>query len=239
MTKILHIIQHVPYEGPTIIRQWAIASGFRLNYSECWSEVQFPQPEDVDGLVVLGGYMNVGEWDKYPWLQAEVDCISSFLKANKPVLGLCLGGQLLAHVLGAKISVSNQAEIGVWPVTFCDKAQYLGFAESQQQVNTAHWHQFQFALPKEACLLMQSEACPVQGFIYKKNVIALQCHFEADSLWLRRLCAKEGIPKIEGQYVQSLEEIEKKLSKLDQAHPILEKMLRHLFGESGHNSNLG
>ncbi len=230
MIKTLHIIQQVSYEGPSVIRNWAISNGFRLTFSECWADPVFPAPDAADGLIVLGGPMNVGEWDKYPWLLEELACIKVFLEQGKPILGVCLGGQMLAHALGGQVSKMSHPEIGVWPVTALADAQLLGFAKKGEKFHTAQWHSYQFNLPENALPLLSSPACQNQAFIFQENVIGMQCHLEADAPGLRRLCIRDGATLDNSEtYVQSVEQMEGQLSKVTESHPVLEKMLHHLF----------
>ncbi|PIP80499.1 MAG: hypothetical protein COW84_04935 [Gammaproteobacteria bacterium CG22_combo_CG10-13_8_21_14_all_40_8] len=229
MLKRLHIIQHVSYEGPSLIRQWANTAGFLITYTECWSQPRFPETEAVDGLILLGGPMNVGEWAQFPWLLDEVDCIKRFVEADKPVLGICLGGQLLAYVLGAAVTQMTQSEIGIWPVQVHDEAKNLKWVSGRDEFYSAHWHNYQFQIPEGARLLFSSKACAAQGFIYQRHAIGLQCHLEADALWLRRLYARDGVDLAASSTVQNLEQMESYLLELKETLPVLEKILDYLF----------
>jgi len=177
--------------------------------------------------------MNVGEWELHPWLNEELQTIKRFLEASKPILGICLGAQMLAHALGAKVTKMSQREIGIWPVTVTEEAEALGFARSGQNFQTTHWHSYQFDLPESAKRLLFSAACKQQGFIHNTQgsakAIGLQCHFEADSSWVSRLSARESTKLTPSRYVQTANQIEVNLPLLGQANPMLEKILCYLF----------
>ena len=115
--KRLHYIQHVPFETPGSIIDWARTSGVALSSSHMYKDESFPDTGAFDLLVVMGGSMGVQDGAKYKWLKAEKDFIETALKADKPVLGICLGAQLLADVLGAGVRKNRDKEIGWFPVT--------------------------------------------------------------------------------------------------------------------------
>jgi GMP synthase-like glutamine amidotransferase len=108
----IHILQHVPYESPGSITDWAEEKGFPVSYTRFYENGQLPRLEDFDLLVIMGGPMNIYEKDKYPWLMLEKAFIQNCLSAKKKILGICLGSQLLADALGTKVYSNKEKEIG-------------------------------------------------------------------------------------------------------------------------------
>ena len=136
-------------------------------------------PGQLSGIVVLGGLMNVDETDKYPYLAAELDYIRSALDAELPILGVCLGAQLLAKALGAKVSPLVTKEIGWYPLRVTEAAtddplfSHFGPSETVFQ-----WHGDAFELPTGAVQLAESPLCPQQAFRYGESAYGLQFHME-------------------------------------------------------------
>lgn len=209
MRKLL-VLQHVPYEPLGLLDPLLRASGFRIRYvnfgREPYREVDMRR---YDGLVVLGGPMNVDQADRHPHLGHEVDQIRVALERDVPVLGICLGAQLIARTLGAEVTRNAEKEIGWFPIkaTSGMGEHPLGkfFANFPMVL---HWHGDTFAIPDGAVHLAQSVACTNQVFLYGNNVLALQCHLEMARPHVERLCdacadeLREG-----GRFVQPVEKI--------------------------------
>ena len=118
----IHYLQHVPFEGPGYIESWAMVRGHRLTSTRLYAGQRLPAAEELDWLVILGGPMNVYEENRYPWLAREKRFIGEALHGGKVVIGICLGAQLLASVLGAKVTRNPCVEIGWYPVEKAAKA---------------------------------------------------------------------------------------------------------------------
>jgi len=196
-------LKHVSFEGPGAIADWAAARGHRLRELEVFRGGGFPDLEDFDFLLVMGGPMNVDEHEAHPWLPEEKALIRSAIEAGKVVFGVCLGAQLIARVLGAAVRPNARKEIGWFPIVR-EPTCPAGF-ELPGQLRVFHWHGDRFELPEGAVRLARSEACAEQGFLYAERVLAWQCHLEttADSLEaLARHCADE---LTDGPHIQSAE----------------------------------
>ena len=113
----IHILQHVPFEGPGSIEDWAITQGHTLTTTRFYAQEQFPPLERFDLLVILGGPMSVHDEHIYTWLKGEKWFIKQAIDAGKPMLGICLGAQLIAEALGEKVYQGEQKEIGWFPIT--------------------------------------------------------------------------------------------------------------------------
>ena len=141
-----------------------------------------PEPEHFDALIVLGGPMNVEEAGKRVHLQTEIAAIGTALAHNQPVLGICLGAQLLAHALGARVYRSPVSEIGWYDLALTEQ----GLADPVlsplgRSASVFQWHGFTFDIPAGATHLARSSACANQAFRYGRNAYGLQFHLEMDA----------------------------------------------------------
>lgn len=175
----IHSFQHVPYEDLAAIEPWAIARGHTLSHTRFFDGEPLPNIENIDWLVVMGGPMNIYQTDVYPWLLDEKRFIESAIARDKTVLGVCLGSQLVADVLGAKVTRNAVPEIGWFPIEFTPQAATSPiFADLPPQFPVLHWHGDTFALPDGVVHIARSENCENQAFVYKNNVVGLQFHLE-------------------------------------------------------------
>lgn len=204
----IHYLQHVPFENSGNIENWAIKNGFILSCTKLYEENSFPETEDFDFLIILGGPMNIYEEDKYLWLKKEKEFIKKAIESNKKVLGICLGAQLIADVLGAKVYKNPHKEIGWYPVKFSKDAQniYL-FNNLPEELSVIHWHGDTFNIPKESISIGSSEACKNQGFIYKNKVIGLQFHLETSVESLNNLIENCKDEIIKDKFIQTPEKM--------------------------------
>jgi GMP synthase-like glutamine amidotransferase len=209
----IHYIQHEPFETPGSIIDWAGARGFPLTRTLAYlpgaAEAAFPSGADFDWLVIMGGSMNVYEERAYPWLAAEKKFIRAAIDAGKTVLGLCLGAQLTACVLGGRVTRNPYPEIGWLPISLTPEARADRlFSFLPENPVVFHWHGDTFSeLPPGAVLLASSAACAHQAFIWGGRVIGFQFHLENTAPILEGLvknCAAEMVP---GPYVQTPEEV--------------------------------
>ncbi|MGA3171061.1 MAG: type 1 glutamine amidotransferase [Chthoniobacteraceae bacterium] len=175
---MLHVIQHVEFEGPGRIAVWALDRNWSLTTTRLYQDEPLPEVAHADGLVIMGGPMNVYETEQFPWLRLERRFIDKFLATGKPVLGICLGAQLLAVALGAKVFKHRVREIGWSPVEFTPDAR-KAFPMLPESISVLHWHGDTYSLPPGACRLAQNDCCAEQGFGWGDQVVALQFHLEA------------------------------------------------------------
>ena len=176
----VHFIQHVPFESPGYLLQWATEQQYDISFTKIYEAVAFPAVEDIDWLVIMGGPMGVYEEDKHAFLKPEKAFIQSVIAAGKKVLGICLGSQLIAEVSGAKVYPNKEKEIGWWPVQKVAQANELSLtAALPDELMTFHWHGDTFDLPAGATHLFATAVCPHQGYLLGRNVAGLQFHPEA------------------------------------------------------------
>jgi len=207
-TLRLHYLQHVPFEGLGCIEDWVSAKGYSLSSTKFYVSTQLPQISDVDWLIVMGGPMSVYDEEKFDWLSDEKEFIRNVIQAGKPVIGICLGAQLIASSLDAKVYPNHEKEIGWFPISPTE----CGLVDNPLSGNcnpfpVFHWHGDTFDLPSGALRLASSEACLNQAFIYNNKVIGLQFHFEVTEKSLHQMLNFCGNELVRGKYIESSETI--------------------------------
>lgn len=179
MNTRVQCFQHVSFEGLGNIEPLLSDRACQLSTTRWYAGEEAPDSDSYDLLIVMGGPMGIYDYDKHSWLHAEKDAIKSAIDAGKKVLGICLGAQLIADVLGAKVSKNPCREIGWFPVrcnpALQDTVLVNVFPDSFEPL---HWHGDTFSLPKDAIALGASEACEQQGFVFDNRVVGLQFHLE-------------------------------------------------------------
>ena len=180
----IHCLTHVPFEDAANIGEWAKLHGHSLTYTHLYRDEALPAIESFDMLAIMGGPMNVYEQDRYPWLESEKDFIRRTIDADKKVIGVCLGAQLIADVLGGEVFPNDHKEIGWHRVTRTvdSEGSLLGILSREMEV--FQWHGDMFSIPPGAKHLATSSACPNQAFQYEDHVLAMQFHldYSADSI---------------------------------------------------------
>jgi len=205
----IHVLQHVPFEGPAAIADWAAYHGHSLSATHLFvPNSTLPAIEQIDVLVVMGGPMGVHDVAEYSWLQGELDFVRKVLESGKKVLGVCLGAQILAYVLGAAVTRNAEREIGWFPVTRTSNLSPKLCTLLPASFPAFHWHGETFALPAGAVALGSSAACAQQGFIWNTQALALQFHLETTPASAEALLVN-GTSDLQGggAFVQSPEQI--------------------------------
>ena len=205
----LHYVQHVPFEGPANISGWAQNQGWQVSGTHIYRAESLPGPDEFDWLVIMGGPMNIYEEKEYPWLAAEKRFIGKAIEKNKVVLGVCLGAQLLAGVLGGRVVRNRYKEIGWFPVNLRPEGiESVFFQGVPDKFPALHWHGDTFSLPAGAAMLAESEACPAQAFSYNGGrVLALQFHLESSLDSVRALIQNCSDELVDGEYIQNADAI--------------------------------
>ena len=167
--------------------------------------------------------------DRFPWLTAEKRFIEQAVKADKPVLGICLGAQLLAAVSGARVYRNRHKEIGWLPITLTDEARRSPvFSLLPGRFAVFQWHGDTFDIPPGAVRIAESEACQNQGFMCGPKVIGLQFHLESTETSISELVRHCADDLTEGPYVQGAAEILGGRKHFAVAHAALSQILHHL-----------
>jgi len=172
----VHYLQHVHFEGPAAIEQWARKAGHLVTGSHLYQGDRLPDVDDFDLLVMMGGPMSVNDEREFPWLVEEKELIRRTMVLNRPILGVCLGAQLIASATGERVYRGPQKEIGWFPVR---RVTTKGVGAVLPATFTPlHWHRETFDLPEGATRLAETEVIPNEGFQLGRAV-ALQFHIEA------------------------------------------------------------
>jgi len=187
MKKIL-VCQHVAHEVLGTLDPLLRRAGFRIRYVNFARSPQAePALDGYRGLVVLGGPMSANHGDRFPFLTTEIRLIEEAMRRNLPVLGICLGAQLIAKTLGASVYPNREKEIGWFEVSPAAEAARDPLLRHLSGVeNIFQWHGDTFDLPHRAAHLASSELCVNQAFRYGASVYGLQFHLEVDEPMIRR-----------------------------------------------------
>jgi GMP synthase-like glutamine amidotransferase len=205
----IHYLQHVSFENPGTILTWATENGYAITSTHLYKNESLPKQQDFDWLVIMGGPMNIYDEEHYPWLAGEKEFIRETIVSGKVTIGICLGGQLIADVIGGKVTQNPFKEIGWFPVKLHDEVMSSPlFSFFPKHPIVFHWHGDTFStLPEDAKCIAENDACKNQAFIYKNNVFGFQFHLENTPLIIRSLvenCREEMIPDV---YIQTPEEL--------------------------------
>ncbi|MCG6862476.1 MAG: type 1 glutamine amidotransferase [Chromatiaceae bacterium] len=222
----IHCLLHSHLGGEIYLPIWAAQKGYLWTSSVVPSVPSLPTPDDLDCLVVLGGPMSAWEEEKYPWLTAEKRLLECLIEAGKPILGICLGAQLVADVLGARTYIGMHKEIG-WHLveaTTESRIHPVG-AVLPSSFETFLWHGDSFDIPDGATQIARSAAFESQAFVWNR-VLALQFHLEVRPDWVGRITARDAGELVDSGFVQSLDTIlgkPQELYRLNNA--IMERLL--------------
>jgi GMP synthase-like glutamine amidotransferase len=226
----LCVLQHAAFEGPGEIAAWAGRHGYPVSIHHLYRGDPLPQFDAFDLLVVMGGEMNIYHYRDWPWLKPEREFIQSALAQDKRALGICLGAQLIADALGARIFQNPEHEIGWFPITWTDEAR-AAFTGLPATTTVLHWHGDTFELPVGATRLAASEGCPEQGFLIRNKCLGLQFHMEVDSPLVKQFVDSQG-PWPTGPYAQTPEAIlSEAASHCDRNRRLLHGMLDQFCGK--------
>ena len=204
MARLL-VIQHVPYETLGTFEAAFNRAGCAADSVLASDQIagDWPSLDDFAGLVVMGGPQGVYEQKRHPYLGDEAALLKQAVKRKLPILGICLGAQLLAHALGAKVSPNTQKEIGWYPLMREPGADGDALFEPFGQTETVfQWHGDTFTLPKQAVLLASSPLCRNQAFRFGDFAWGLQFHLETDAAlinkWLSHPANKPALDSLKG-----------------------------------------
>lgn len=204
------VLQHVPFEGPGAIGEWAEARGHDLVRVHLHRGEVLMAACEVDAVVVMGGPMGVADEAQFPFLREEKHFVHECLAEGIPVLGVCLGAQILAEVLGAQVRPQGYREIGWFPVRWEPRARSVpGFEGVPEESVVFHWHGDTFSQPSGTVPLGRSTGCAAQGFATPDGrAIGLQFHLEMRAIDVRHLL-EHGRHEMEagGTFVQREEEL--------------------------------
>lgn len=226
----IHWLQHVPFEGLGSIEPWLEVKGYDVSVTRLHAGEKPPTGADFDWLIVMGGPMNIYQEADYPWLIEEKLCIKRAIKTGRKVLGICLGAQLIADVMQARIYRNEAPEIGWFDVELTTNAANSRiFSGISKKISAFHWHGDAFGIPETAMHAASSRACANQAFVYKDRVVGLQFHLETTPESARALvdhCGQELA--LTGDFVQTRDQILAEPARFDALNGVMNVLLENM-----------
>jgi GMP synthase (glutamine-hydrolysing) len=214
------VMKHVEQEGPGLIGEMFDSEGWRLKVVELWRGDALPATfEGVDGVIVLGGPMNVYEEARHPFLKQEDRLITRALIEEVPLLGICLGAQLLSKACSGTVTKAPRKEVGWYHVKLTDEGRkdrlFEGMAET---INVFQWHEDTFEVPQGGVLLATGKTCRNQAFRMGNYAYGLQFHLEAAPEtvegWMKGEAGKIDVKKILSDAKRLKESVERQATQL-------------------------
>jgi len=226
------VLQHVVFEGPAAVADWAAERAVPFRIFHLYRDTTFPALSDFDMLAVMGGPMSANDEAQLDWLGPEIALVREAIAAGKTVLGICLGAQIIAKALGARVYPGRAKEIGWFPV------QRMGgshpFSDGLPETFTPfHWHGETFDLPRGATPLASSRITEIQAFAVGQHVLGLQFHLEATEDSVRELLKGAAHEIGHGIFEQQLDVILAGLDHCASLRPLLDTVLGRLTGSMG------
>jgi GMP synthase-like glutamine amidotransferase len=184
------VITHTPFEHAGRIADAVRRAGFELQYVDAAAASALPDPLRHEAIVLMGGPMSTN--DRLPWIEPELALIRRAAETRRPVLGVCLGAQLVAKALGGRVYPNPSKEIGWFPIHWTETAASDPlFHELPDPLTTFHWHGETFDLPSGAEWLAYSDLCRNQAFRYGSNIYGLQFHIEVTPDMIDDWCGQQ------------------------------------------------
>ena len=226
----IHSLQHVPFEDIGSMAADFSARGFSLTTTHWYRGDKAPELHSFDALIVMGGPMGIYDDSIYPWLTEEKILIRDAIATGKILLGICLGAQLIADVLGGKVTRNAHKEIGWFPLEILPAAAQHPIARILANYpQVFHWHGDTFAIPPGALHIASSQGCANQAFAVNDRVFGFQFHLEttpASAAALIEHCAED----IDGsRYTQSPSQMLSEPHKFAQINAAMSEILAWIF----------
>lgn len=203
----IHWLQHVAFEGLGSIEEWAIENGHNLDCTRLYAGESLPGQLSFDLLIVMGGPMGIYDELEHPWLKAEKNFIKNVIDSDIATLGICLGAQLIADVLGARVVSNREKEIGWFHINRAQECPQELEAILPERLKVFHWHGDMFDIPSKGIPLYSSAICENQAFLYGNNVIGLQFHLETTPLSRKLLIENCSDELVTAPWVQTAEQM--------------------------------
>ena len=223
----VHWLQHAEHEGLGCIAPWLARRDHAVSHTPLHAGAALPPLGAFDWLIVMGGPMNIYEHERHPWLVPEKAFIRQAIDAGKRVLGICLGAQLIADVLGGPVTRNPESEIGWHEVELLPAAQAEpAFAGFPARFDAFHWHGDTFAIPPGCRALMRSDACAHQAYARGARLAAIQFHLEVTAADARTWLELE--PPQAGRYVQDARAILSGLERFAGNNRLMYRLLENV-----------
>jgi len=221
----VHVLQHVPFEGIGSIQGWMDANGAVVSTTRLFEPSALPTPRDFDWLIIMGGPMSVNDESVHTWLPPEKRLVAQAIQAGKTVLGICLGAQLVASALGARVIKNPYKEIGWFPVHRWPGAD-TGIARLFEDGDEVyHWHGETFDMPAGAVGFLQSDACRNQAFLIGNRVVGLQFHIETTPQSAALLIENSRAELVAGPCIQTEAEMLARPERFARANTLMDSVL--------------
>jgi GMP synthase-like glutamine amidotransferase len=223
----VHWLQHAEHEDLGCIGPWLAQRGHRVRHTALHHGGELPSADELDWLIVMGGPMNIYEHQRYPWLIREKALIREAIKADRRILAICLGAQLLADVAGARVTENPHQEIGWFEVKKTGEVDKYGvFSDWPDQLTPFHWHGDTFSIPPGVANLMKSDACVNQAYALSPRRVGLQFHPELRLEDAQRWLATDSLEP--ARYVQGNAEILRDAARFDAANALMIRLLERI-----------
>ena len=238
--KYVYSLEHAPFEEPVYISRWLANHQIPLEHIRLYKGEALPDRAQVRFLIIMGGPMNIYDEEEFPWLIEEKSFIKSVIELEIPVLGICLGGQLVSDVLGGTISKSERPEYG-WhtirrirdlPRTLLPLGKSDMIDLFPDSLEVFQWHQDTFSIPPDAIHLYSSKGCQNQAFLYTDRVIGLQFHPEMDQSSIRQFLNLSGDQSEEEGIIELQKQILTHIDHCTGGHEFIAGVLNYLTGFS-------
>ncbi len=218
------MLQHVPFEDIGSMALWLNARRAEVSYTRFYENAALPDLTGLDLIVAMGGPMSVNDESEFPWLRAEKKILRDAIARGISVLGVCLGSQLIASALGARVYRNPEKEIGWFPIEGAN----LGTLAFQfpKRLNVFHWHGETFDLPKGAIHLARNNVCENQAFQIGRSVIGLQFHLEVSPANVDAMVEHGSSELISGPYIQTHSQL---LAVPDSAYLVTNGLMNHVL----------
>jgi GMP synthase-like glutamine amidotransferase len=201
----VHVLQHVPFEGLGSIESWLTTRGATVHFTRFFDSPMLPEPADPDLIIALGGPMSVNDEADLPWLKEEKRFIAGAIRAGRAVLGICLGAQLMANALGARVYPGPHKEIGWFDIE--STSNHPDLFPFPKNTKVFHWHGETFDLPPGASRLARSAGCENQAFQVGSRAMGLQFHLETTPRSAESLIVHCRNELVDGRFIQSEDEL--------------------------------
>jgi len=222
------VLQHVQFEGPAAVTDWAAARRLPLRVHHLYRDSVLPSLSDFDMLTVMGGPMSANDEAQFGWLGPEITLVREAIAAKKTLLGICLGAQIVAKALGARVYPGSAKEIGWFPVQ--RTGSHPLFDGLPDSFTPFHWHGETFDLPHEGKLLAKSEITETQAFAVGQRVLGLQFHMETTEESVRALLKGAEHEIGHGVFEQQPAAILARINQCVSLRPLLDTVLARLTG---------
>lgn len=218
------VFRHFDFDDPAAIVDWAEKGGHNIRILDPSKEIKQAQLELMDLLIILGGPMSVYQEREYPWLIEEKVFVREAIDRGIKVLGICLGAQMIAELLGGTVRPNDEKEIG-WHTMRRTAERHPWLAALPETFTSFSWHGDTFTLPAGARNLVYSDACGRQAFAYGEHVLGLQFHLETTPVCIDRMLSNWSHELQDKPYIQSADLIYQGMHYGEQARLLLRRIL--------------